>query len=85
MNVASQTQGVKIEAIVWPACQCGQPYWAHVVPGCAGYRPSRPVANLGTRAYRPSAGLSLWKRLACSLLWWAEYKLQGYRETLDLG
>jgi hypothetical protein len=82
--VGYQGQGVVIEAVIWPACECGEPYGTHIPPAvnCAGYRPVRAVEHLGTRAYRPPRGYPLWKRIACATIWAVEVRLQGWREAL---
>jgi hypothetical protein len=51
---APQKSRITVAAIVYPACVCGRPYPAHfdegtpsLPEGCSGYRPSRPVKDLG--------------------------------------
>jgi hypothetical protein len=78
-----QGAGVSISAKVFPKCQCGKPYPLHIPPGCVGYTPVGPVRDLGTRAYRPSGGMSLHRRLACAILWSVELRLKTWRERFE--
>jgi hypothetical protein len=80
--LTSQGTGVQISAVRWPPCQCGRAYALHTVADCPGYRPSRPVEDLGTRAYRPPASLALWRQVICSTLWQCEFRVQRWRESL---
>lgn len=80
--IAAQAQGVEIKALVYPPCMCGEPFGAHRVGNCSGYVPNGDIENLGTRAYRPSLGLPLTKRVLCGMIWLVERRLQQWRERL---
>jgi len=81
---AAQSQGVVIKATRWPPCECGEAYGLHVVGACHGYRPSKPVEDLGTRGYMPPLSLALWRRIVCVSIWAVEHRLQGWRERIGL-
>jgi hypothetical protein len=84
-SFARQGQGVEIRSVRYPACECGQPYTAHAPAGCQGYRPSRPVEDLGTRAYTQPLGRSTWRWLVCGSLWAIERRAQAARRRLGGG
>jgi hypothetical protein len=48
METASANSGkiASIEAIVYPPCECGEPWAKH--GACGGYKPTGPVRNYGT-------------------------------------
>jgi hypothetical protein len=80
-SVARQGHGIAVTARVFPVCECGLPYASHVPNGCVGYRPVRPVQDLGLRAYVPAfGGLA---GLACRALWAVEWRFQGLRERIE--
>lgn len=45
-----------IEALVYPACECGEPWTKH--GECGGYKPSGPVVNYGTVMFRSNDRLA---------------------------
>lgn len=46
MDAVIKNKTVSIDAIVYPACECGEPWTKH--GECGGYKPSGPVVNYGT-------------------------------------
>jgi hypothetical protein len=90
---ASQSTGVEITAVVYPACVCGHPYYdtSGTLPHhgcsdptcrCQGYKPIRPIENLGTRVYRPWTTMALWRKVVCKALWTVEYTAESWRGRL---
>lgn len=81
----AQDAGVRIEAVLYPACLCGRPWTDHrpADGACQGYTPSGPVVNFGTRAYAPRPSLRWLRRVGCRLAWRAEAHLQHWRERMD--
>lgn len=59
--LGSTTNSVEINAVVYPKCLCGKPWVEH--GDCGGYKPSRPIEDVGTVAFRSKDWLSncLWK------------------------
>lgn len=55
-STAINKQEVSIDAIVYPPCECGEPWAKH--GECGGYKPSRPVENYGTIVFRSSNWLA---------------------------
>lgn len=47
---------VSLEAIVYPVCECGEPWSAH--GNCGGYKPSGPVVNYGTIFFKSNDWLA---------------------------
>lgn len=58
----NQGAGVELRAVVYPQCECGRPFTAHVPDGCHGYRPVRRVEDHGTVNFTPPASWSLRRR-----------------------
>lgn len=79
---AAQGQSVEVRTVVWPPCECGVPYAAHTVPDCPGYRPSRPVDPMTTRAYTPPWNWPIHRRAIGLALWAIERRCQQWRERL---
>ena len=69
---------ITVSARVMPACYCGRPVSDHgcATTGCQAYAPSRPIEEIGTRAYHH------WHWI-CRVLWAVEVRIQGWRERAE--
>lgn len=82
MSLANQGAGVSVTAVVFPACECGLPFTAHLPAGCTGYRPTRQLEDRGTLAFRPPGSWSLLKQWRARLLYRVERWARAAREAM---
>jgi hypothetical protein len=80
---AQQGQFVQISATRFPPCGCGRAFGDHVVTGvCSGYAPKGEPADLGIRAFHPSASWPVWKQAVTWAYWQVEKWAKVRRERL---
>lgn len=54
--LANTSKLVSLEALVYPACECGEAWTKH--GACGGYKPNGPVVNYGTVFFRSNDWLA---------------------------
>lgn len=87
MRPASQAHGVKLSAVIYPACVCGRPMIEHAAVSdtgiCNGYVPCKPIRDMGLRSYTVPKGWPLSVRLICLVCWCVEYYAKRLREITE--
>jgi hypothetical protein len=54
--IANSGKFMSLEALVYPPCECGEPWAKHGT--CGGYKPVGPVINYGTIVFKSNDWLA---------------------------